>query len=367
MEDFKIIKIIGSGKFSVIYKAIRTRGKYKNREFAIKRYFLSERSAICRALNERKILACLASGNSTSPFVSSLFMATGSWKTPCCIVTLGSEYNLNDLVISVGPLKEDEARFYAAEIMCGLEYIHWREIVHRDIKPKNILLSQTGHAIITDFDLAYDLVGDTKGMQSVVFAGTLDYMAPEIANNIVVTKKADIWSLGVLIAHLVSPTFRANINTRLRTAEEGVNERSNTVSLSKELMEFINACLEYDLDLRPEVEDLKTFKFFKSIDWKKVAACRIKPPFKINQLRFSHIDKFTVDPFNEEVLLTALHLNKPILKCSSRKSDTSKLQFIPKNLENLKKHGYTNEKIQRLFRKFNFVNPLYYGSLTVKE
>ncbi|KAM3180273.1 hypothetical protein ACTXT7_016609 [Hymenolepis weldensis] len=367
--NFKMVRVIGSGKYSVIYEVICTRGKYKNRKFALKRYFLSEHNAICRALHERKILTSLGLGNSKNPFITSLFFATGGWKTPSCICTLGSEYNLNDLVISVGLFSEEDARFYLAEIMCGLEYIHKKNIVHRDIKLKNILLSQTGHAIITDFDLAHNLLGGGV-LRSVIFAGTLDYMAPEIANSVVVTKKADIWSLGALVAHLISPKFRKNtgdLNEKLHQARLGAYEIPNAASLSVELIELINACLEYDYAARPEVEDLKSFAFFNSIDWSKVAACQLEPPFKINQLAYSHIDGFAVDPFDENVLMTAFQPNKPILEYKSGASHTSKLQSVPKNMENLKKYGYTDVKIQRLFQNFDFVSSLYKRTSDVED
>ncbi|VUZ48203.1 unnamed protein product [Hymenolepis diminuta] len=159
-------------------------------------------------------------------------------------------------------------------------------------------------------------------MKSVIFAGTLDYMAPEIANRVVVTKKADIWSLGALVAHLVSPKFRKNaenIREKLDQAIRGTYEISNAASLSAELMELINACLKYDYDARPDVENLKTFAFFNSTDWLKVAACQMEPPFKTNQLTFSHIKNFSVDPSHINVLMTAFQPNKPILESCPEK------------------------------------------------
>ncbi|VUZ48206.1 unnamed protein product [Hymenolepis diminuta] len=348
-EDFKIVKVLGSGCYSVTYEVICTKGKFKNRKYAMKRYFLNDEQSICRALIERQFGARLVSRNSSSPFVATLFWAFGGWKTPCCVYTLGSDYTLRDLVKSVGLLKEEDARFYIAEIICGLEYIHEKGVVHRDIKLENVLLSESGHAIIADFDSAYDLEVDHRRKKSSVYAGTLEYMAPEIANRVEVTKKADVWSLGALMAHLVTPRFRSDRvsrDVRIQKAMDGTYEILNAASLSNELMKFFDICLKHDYNERPEVVELKALEFFTSIDWTELGACRMEPPFKISELKFSCISK---------------------LAGSSRKLDASKLQFIPKNLENLKKYGYTNEKLQHLFRKFNFVNPLYFGPSTVKE
>lgn len=106
---------------------------------------------------------------------------------------MGSKFDLHDLRGSRGLLKDGIARFCIAEVMCGLEYIHRMGIVHRDIKLENILLSDGGHVIIIDFDMAYNPQGNSiQGILSIITAGTLEYMAPEIANNIVVTTKADV-------------------------------------------------------------------------------------------------------------------------------------------------------------------------------
>lgn len=369
-EDFKIVKVLGSGGYSVTYEVICTKGKFKNRKYAMKRYFLNDEQSICRALIERQLGARLVSRDSSSPFVATLFWAFGGWKTPCCVYTLGSDYTLGDLAKSVGLLKEEDARFYVAEIMCGLEYIHEKGIVHRDIKLENVLLSESGHAIIADFDSAYDLEVDHERKKSSVYAGTLEYMAPEIANRVEVTKKADVWSLGALMAHLVSPKFRSDKvcrDMRIQKAMDGAYEILNASSLSKELMKFFNICLKHDYNERPEVVELKALEFFTSIDWTELSACRMEPPFKISELKFSHISKFAVNPTDERVLSTAFQQNKPILNDPINIFNASKCDFKPTNVINLMKCGFTMERRQSLFKNFDFTNPVCQEKANVKE
>ena len=76
---------------------------------------------------------------------------------------------------SRGVLTEREARFYMAEMILGLEFLHSVHVVHRDLKPENILLSDTGHIIITDFGLAKETSSDDDSLKTL--CGTSEYMA----------------------------------------------------------------------------------------------------------------------------------------------------------------------------------------------
>ncbi|VUZ44555.1 unnamed protein product [Hymenolepis diminuta] len=340
LEDFTVVKVLGSGHFSTIYETICTKSRFKGEKYALKRYFLTDRLSIEEILHERNILVRLASGNSNSPFVTSLFWAFGGWMNPCYVCTLGSEYDLSHVVEAFGHLKEEDARFYIAEIMCGLEYIHEKDIVHRDIKLENVLLSETGHVIITDFDLSYDCHGNNPGGLAAPFAGTQGYMAPEIANNTVVTNKADIWSLGALVVHLVLPNFHltnAGELEHFQMAKEGTQETSNAAFLSTELMDFIKTCLRPIYTERPEVLKLKALSFFNSINWKVVSDCQMEPPFRMSQIRSSRINMAKG--------------KGPILTSSPTPP-------LPTDVEDLRDCGFSEEKIQQLFRDFSFVNPL---------
>ena len=78
-----------------------------------------------------------------------------------------------------GRFSENKAKFYAAEIIVAIEYLHLNGIIYRDLKPENVLLDSQGHVIITDFGLSK--LGVMGNRSTYTFCGTPEYLAPEVA------------------------------------------------------------------------------------------------------------------------------------------------------------------------------------------
>lgn len=99
---------------------------------------------------------------------------------------------------SKGKLANDDARFYAAEIVLAFEYLHDMRIVYRDLKPENLLLDSNGHIKMTDFGFA-KVVED----RTWTLCGTPEYLAPEIIQSKGHGKSVDWWALGILIYEML--------------------------------------------------------------------------------------------------------------------------------------------------------------------
>mmetsp|Transcript_71396 Transcript_71396/g.190697 ORF Transcript_71396/g.190697 Transcript_71396/m.190697 type:complete len:175 (+) Transcript_71396:760-1284(+) len=108
---------------------------------------------------------------------------------------------------------EERARFYTAEIILALEYLHGMDIIYRDLKPENVLLDWAGHVRLTDFGHSKDEHSRNDRAFSVV--GSAYYMAPEILLHHGHGKEADWWSLGILTYEMMVglPPFYSD-NTR---------------------------------------------------------------------------------------------------------------------------------------------------------
>ena len=95
----------------------------------------------------------------------------------------------------------EQARFFAAEVLLALEYLHKRDIIYRDLKLDNILLTLEGHIKLADYGLC------KGGMQinntTATFCGTPEFMAPEILREQPYTRSVDWWAFGVLLFELL--------------------------------------------------------------------------------------------------------------------------------------------------------------------
>ncbi|PIO11885.1 hypothetical protein AB205_0086580, partial [Aquarana catesbeiana] len=111
------------------------------------------------------------------PFLTQLYTTFQTRHSACFAMEYISGRDLFDFTVKHSPLHISIIRFIAAEMFCGLEFLHKRGIVHRDIKLSNILMDSKGHVRIADYGLAVmDLFGDIK---VTGVAGTIGYMAPE--------------------------------------------------------------------------------------------------------------------------------------------------------------------------------------------
>jgi len=157
--------------------------------------------------------------------------------------------DLKELIEKKGPLDSKKAAGYALQICKALLLAHKNNLVHRDIKPQNILITKEGTLKVTDFGIAKSLVDDATKTLNIV--GTANYISPEQAKGEKIDHKTDIYSLGILLYEMVTADvpFRgeSTIDVTLKHINENPIEPSKLVeSIPRQFERIILRCIEKD-------------------------------------------------------------------------------------------------------------------------
>jgi len=195
---------------------------------------------------------------------------------------------LYDLLETRVTLNEDESRFFAAQIVLAIGFLHEHDVIYRDLKPENCLLDMRGDLCLIDFGLSKEGVRDNDTATS--FCGSLQYMAPEILKGRSYGKPVDWWALGIILYEMLvgHHPFLTNNETDILT-EKDILDRVVAAPLdlpnhlSKEAKSIIKGLLLKEPSLRlgaGSINELRNHSFFSKIHWKQLEAKKIDPPLK---------------------------------------------------------------------------------------
>eukprot|EP00095_Tigriopus_kingsejongensis_P003589 snap_masked-scaffold1122_size61463-processed-gene-0.0 protein:Tk03589 transcript:snap_masked-scaffold1122_size61463-processed-gene-0.0-mRNA-1 annotation:"camp-dependent protein kinase catalytic" len=285
-KTFRMYRVLGKGGFGEVCACqTRATGKmYACKKLEKKR--VKKRKGESMVLSEKLILQKI-----NSRFVVNLAYAFETKDALCIVLTIMTGGDLKFHIYNMGGepgFSEARSKFYAAEVLLGLDHLHSNGIVYRDCKPENILLDENGHVRISDLGLALEI---PEGEVVRGRVGTVGYMAPEIIDNEKYTFSPDYFSLGCLIYEMIEgrAPFRARkekvkreeVDRRVKEMDEPYSKKfsEDAQSICKGLLKKkVGARLGCSSG-RHGAKEVTANTWFSDTDWIRLKAGKERAPF----------------------------------------------------------------------------------------
>nr|QFR39796.1 serine/threonine-specific protein kinase B [Azumapecten farreri] len=279
LDDFDFLKVLGKGTFG---KVILCKEKANSQLYAIKilkKQVIIQKDEVAHTLTENRVLQ-----TTYHPFLTQLKY---SFQTPDRLCFVMEYVNGGELFFHLSRERvstEDRTRFYGAEIISALGYLHENNIVYRDLKLENLLLDKDGHIKIADFGLCKEEM--FFGASTKTFCGTPEYLAPEVLEDNDYGRAVDWWGTCVVMYEMMCgrlPFYNRDhdILFELILVED--------VRFPKTLTQAATSLLGGLLIKNPkkrlgggeaDVKEITDHPFFAPVKWDKLIEKAIPPPFK---------------------------------------------------------------------------------------
>ncbi len=214
---YRILRKLGTGGMANVYLA---EDEDLGRRVAIK--ILNDRYASDENFNERFRREAKSAASLSHPNIVSIYDRGEAEGRPYIAMEVIEGRSLKELILSSGSLPIPQAVEYAKQILGALRFAHRHGIIHRDIKPHNILIGNEDRLKVTDFGIAR--AGPSQMTEVGSIMGTAQYLSPEQARGAPVTAASDLYSVGVVLYELLTGKTPFNGETPIEIAMKHLNE-----------------------------------------------------------------------------------------------------------------------------------------------
>ena len=276
LKDFQIMRTLGTGSFGRVHLV---RSIHNHRYYAIKvlkKQQVIKMKQVEHTNDERRMLKLVE-----HPFLIRMWGTFQDSKNLFMVIDYIEGGELFSLLRKSQRFPNPVAKFYAAEVILSLEYLHSHNIIYRDLKPENILLDRNGHIKLTDFGFA-------KEVQTVTWTlcGTPDYIAPEVITTKPYNKSVDWWSLGILIFEMLAGFTPFYDQTPMKTYEKILACKVHYPShFHPDVVDLLTKLITPDLtrrlgNLQNGPEDIRNHRWFSEVIWEKLLLKDIETPYE---------------------------------------------------------------------------------------
>ncbi|KAI8087597.1 kinase-like domain-containing protein [Gilbertella persicaria] len=309
LSHFKIIKTLGKGAFGKVYKVQHIKRKELYALKVINKEQCIKMDAVKNIIRERTILECV-----DHPLVCNMRFAFQDSQSMFMAMDLMSGGDLRSHLVQ--DHNENVIKFWIAELVCAIKYLHSQGIVHRDIKPDNILLDQQGHVHLSDFNIACH-IPEKNERPLTSLSGTAVYFAPEIFRGNGYNEDVDWWSLGITFYECVYGTRPWLHCTNIDELSKQVLHRNIPYpykqSISPKCVSAIKCFLEKDSKKRmghgviSGWKNIASHPFFQNIDWHKIDNKQCQPLYVPSLASEAIEDAIISDYLSNQNLMTVLN------------------------------------------------------------
>eukprot|EP00469_Lotharella_globosa_P003291 CAMPEP_0167795122 /NCGR_PEP_ID=MMETSP0111_2-20121227/14253_1 /TAXON_ID=91324 /ORGANISM="Lotharella globosa, Strain CCCM811" /LENGTH=343 /DNA_ID=CAMNT_0007688741 /DNA_START=421 /DNA_END=1452 /DNA_ORIENTATION=+ len=296
-SDFKMVQTLGTGTFGRVRLATIAI-EHKEHIFAVKSLSKAE---VCRLKQVEHVKAERENLHLVShSFITELYHTFQDKMNLYFVLefVIGGEFFT--YLRKKGRLDVPACRFYAAEMVVALSYLHSKDIIYRDLKPENILISAHGHLKLADFGFSKKL---EKNKRTWTLCGTPEYLAPEVIHSVGHHHGVDWWALGVLIFEMLAgypPFYDEQPFAIYQNIVAGVGKVQFPKHMDAKVKHLIKSLLKEDYTqrlgcLKNGGYDVRKHKWFKGLGFKRIIAMTAEAPYipKVKgPLDASHFDVY---------------------------------------------------------------------------
>ncbi|KAA1478095.1 kinase-like protein [Dentipellis sp. KUC8613] len=329
VSDFEMLRVLGKGcAGKVLLVRHRSSADLYALKAITKRHVLAHQE-LQHTLTEQAVLKRMAA-EGADPFVVKLWWSFHDKENLFLVMDFHPGGDLATQLARWGRLGRDRARFYAAEIVEGVEGLHNAGVIYRDLKPENILIAADGHIVLTDFGLSKEFPrrsaaitapstpnGQRNGFQTAsqtppatpywmngngeersqdlaqpwpsrgsdatsTFCGTAEYLAPEVIQGLPYSYEVDWWSFGTMLYEMltgITPFWADNHSDMYVRVLQDELQFPDDRAMDQDTKSLIRGLLQRNPALRINEPRIKRHPYFSMIDWSHVYYKRYIPPY----------------------------------------------------------------------------------------